>query len=53
MWYESKDGCQEHQSKRKHRVAVYCNWEGQGESEVLFWIAKFQKPTGHLSGDVG
>lgn len=27
--------------------------EGQGESEVLFWIAKFQKPTGHLSGDVG
>ena len=27
--------------------------EGQGESEVLFWTAKFQKPTGHLSGDVG
>lgn len=27
--------------------------EGQGELGVLFWIAKCQKPIGHLNGDVG
>lgn len=27
--------------------------EGQGVSQVFFWIATFRKPIGHLSGDVG
>lgn len=40
-------------------VAIYCNWETQvwegrqGELGVLFWIAKCQKPIGHLNGDAG